>query len=385
MRKLNIVVGIGTYGDIAPLLYISKKLLSINQDVYFLANDYFESKVISRRVKFISIGSTSDFLSAHRVKYLSHNKKSFSNSAYIKKSFIKLSEYILKEYQNRNKNINVIVLSSNISTIKLCKKYKINTIIIYLYPSSINKVKPIAYKDLSATGRFVLKAYLLYRKVFNAKQNQYYKNMQRLALFPKWFMLGQNVSNDIHFSTFPFDTQETAKDIELEEYIAKQDKVILFTCGSGVFNQEFYFQQSLEITEFLDISAVFVSPDIENIRKFKSEFVYITKYIDFSYIFSKVDLVVHHGGIGTLAECLRSKVPQVIRPLDYDQPDNGWRVMKLGVGGLIYPKSYAQIEKSATFLNNIMTSQKIRSKIEEIYSRIEKPYTADNITNLFKL
>jgi UDP:flavonoid glycosyltransferase YjiC (YdhE family) len=48
--------------------------------------------------------------------------------------------------------------------------------------------------------------------------------------------------------------------------------------------------------------------------------------------------VVHHGGVGTTAKALAAGVPQVVVPVAYDQPDNGRRVVRLGVGAMLPAK-----------------------------------------------
>ncbi len=42
--------------------------------------------------------------------------------------------------------------------------------------------------------------------------------------------------------------------------------------------------------------------------------------------------IVHHGGIGTTSQALLAGIPQVIRPLAYDQFDNASRVESIGCG-----------------------------------------------------
>ena len=42
--------------------------------------------------------------------------------------------------------------------------------------------------------------------------------------------------------------------------------------------------------------------------------------LDHTALFAAVQLVVHHGGAGTVARCLRAQVPQLIYPLAFDQP-----------------------------------------------------------------
>jgi rhamnosyltransferase subunit B len=49
-------------------------------------------------------------------------------------------------------------------------------------------------------------------------------------------------------------------------------------------------------------------------------------------LLQRSDLVLHHGGIGTVAEALQAQVPQWIWPSGFDQFDNAWRTAKtLGI------------------------------------------------------
>jgi len=42
--------------------------------------------------------------------------------------------------------------------------------------------------------------------------------------------------------------------------------------------------------------------------------------------------IVHHGGIGTTSQALAAGIPQLIRPMAFDQFDNANRIEKLGCG-----------------------------------------------------
>jgi UDP:flavonoid glycosyltransferase YjiC (YdhE family) len=42
--------------------------------------------------------------------------------------------------------------------------------------------------------------------------------------------------------------------------------------------------------------------------------------------------MVHHGGIGTLSQCLAAGIPQLVAYMSLDQPDNAARIERLGVG-----------------------------------------------------
>ena len=56
------------------------------------------------------------------------------------------------------------------------------------------------------------------------------------------------------------------------------------------------------------------------------------EFAPFQKLFPHCAAVVHHGGVGTVAKALAAGIPQLIRPICFDQEDNGHRVKRLGVG-----------------------------------------------------
>jgi UDP:flavonoid glycosyltransferase YjiC (YdhE family) len=59
--------------------------------------------------------------------------------------------------------------------------------------------------------------------------------------------------------------------------------------------------------------------------------VFAFAYAPFSQLFSRVEAVVHHGGIGTAAQALRAGRPQLAVPYGFDQFDNAERLVRLRV------------------------------------------------------
>jgi UDP:flavonoid glycosyltransferase YjiC (YdhE family) len=55
-------------------------------------------------------------------------------------------------------------------------------------------------------------------------------------------------------------------------------------------------------------------------------------FAPYSAIFPRCAAVIHHGGIGTVAQCLRAGVPALVVPGGLDQPFNAAQVARLGVG-----------------------------------------------------
>jgi UDP:flavonoid glycosyltransferase YjiC (YdhE family) len=60
-------------------------------------------------------------------------------------------------------------------------------------------------------------------------------------------------------------------------------------------------------------------------------------------IFPRARVIVHHGGIGSTAEGLRSGKPTLVLSFGNDQHDNAWRVERFGAGlGLPHSKAHGQ-------------------------------------------
>ncbi|MES2856742.1 MAG: nucleotide disphospho-sugar-binding domain-containing protein, partial [Bdellovibrionota bacterium] len=64
----------------------------------------------------------------------------------------------------------------------------------------------------------------------------------------------------------------------------------------------------------------------------KEDLVFVSKSEPHHLLFPRARTIVHSCGIGTSAEALASGVPQVPVPFANDQPDNAYRIEKLGVG-----------------------------------------------------
>jgi UDP:flavonoid glycosyltransferase YjiC (YdhE family) len=69
----------------------------------------------------------------------------------------------------------------------------------------------------------------------------------------------------------------------------------------------------------------------------------VAEYAPYSALFGQASMVVHQGGVGTTAQCLRAGKPMLIMPYSHDQPDNGRRVRRLKVGRVIQRKNYTPL------------------------------------------
>jgi MGT family glycosyltransferase len=65
--------------------------------------------------------------------------------------------------------------------------------------------------------------------------------------------------------------------------------------------------------------------------------VQIERYVSHAELLPRCDVVVTHGGFGTIMGCLSAGVPMVVLPVQGDQPRNARRCIELGVGRAVEP------------------------------------------------
>lgn len=65
--------------------------------------------------------------------------------------------------------------------------------------------------------------------------------------------------------------------------------------------------------------------------------LHVERYVPQSLLFPRCDLVVAHGGSGTLVAALEHGLPLVLIPLMADQPENAARAAALGLGRVVGP------------------------------------------------
>jgi rhamnosyltransferase subunit B len=82
--------------------------------------------------------------------------------------------------------------------------------------------------------------------------------------------------------------------------------------------------------------------------------VYLLDAAPFSAIFPHCAAVIHHGGIGTVAQCLRAGVPSLVVPGGVDQPFNAAQVAQRGVG-LWLPRNRCTSARVAHALRRLLT------------------------------
>jgi rhamnosyltransferase subunit B len=148
-----------------------------------------------------------------------------------------------------------------------------------------------------------------------------------VAMYPAWFAPATaDFCPQLVHCGFPLD------DIDGKDFDPPTDRPIVFTAGSAHHHCRKFFERAVKVCLELHRPGLLLSTFAENFPTDLPQSVRTMPYASFGRLLPHCSAIVHHGGVGTTSQALLAGIPQVIRPLAFDQFDNATRVEGLGCG-----------------------------------------------------
>lgn len=160
----------------------------------------------------------------------------------------------------------------------------------------------------------------------------------------------------------------------LAEFVAGGGAPAVFTLGSAaVLAAGDFYEVSAKAAIELGIRAVLlIGSDPRNRPQQKlPDSICVAEYAPYSALFSRAGLVVHQGGVGTTAQCLRAGKPMLIMPYSHDQPDNARRMKRLGVAKVIQRAEYKP-EKVARKLKTMLAEPSLAEHATSVARQVNR-------------
>jgi MGT family glycosyltransferase len=176
---------------------------------------------------------------------------------------------------------------------------------------------------------------------------------------------------------------------ELEKFLDDGPPPIVFTLGStAIFVAEDFYHESIAAARLLNRRAVLLIGDARNMPKESlPDGIVAFDYAPYGQILPRAAAVVHQGGVGTTGQTLRAGVPALIIPFNHDQPDNAFRIARLGVGRTISRTKYTAAT-AARELDRLLTDKSYAEKAAAIGRQMQSEdgahTAADEIEKLLK-
>jgi len=149
------------------------------------------------------------------------------------------------------------------------------------------------------------------------------------------------------FCYYDADAGNAALPAQLEEFLSAGEPPVVFTLGSAaVLAAGDFYEHSARAAKKLGVRAVLlIGSDPRNDPRNGPQqelpaSICVAEYAPYSGLFPRAAMVVHQGGVGTTAQCLRAGRPMLIMPYSHDQPDNARRMKRLGLARVIQRSRY---------------------------------------------
>ena len=176
------------------------------------------------------------------------------------------------------------------------------------------------------------------------------------------------------FCFYDSDAGNAALPANLEAFLNAGPPPVVFTLGSAaVLAAGRFYEFSARAAIRLGIRAVLlIGSDKRNqIRQPLPDSICVAEYAPYSKLFSRAAMVVHQGGVGTTAQCLRAGKPMLIMPFSHDQPDNGRRMQRLKVARVIQRGNYTPV-RVARKLRAMLDEPLFARRAEIVARRLEQ-------------
>jgi rhamnosyltransferase subunit B len=145
------------------------------------------------------------------------------------------------------------------------------------------------------------------------------------------------------FCFYDSDAGNAALPAQLESFLEAGEPPVVFTLGSAaVLAAGDFYEKSARAAIRMGVRAVLLVGNDPRNRPQQPlpDSICVAEYAPYSALFPRTSLVVHQGGVGTTAQCLRAGRPMLIMPYSHDQPDNARRMRRMGLARVIQRSAY---------------------------------------------
>ena len=146
---------------------------------------------------------------------------------------------------------------------------------------------------------------------------------------------------------------------------------LLVTPGSAATDRGHFFSRTVAACADLGVRAMLVTNHPAQLPRDLPRGIGAFPYLPFSRVLPRCAGIVYHGGIGTLAQATRAGVPQLVVPNAHDQPDNGQRIERLGLGIMAGQRSYGRGNGAARAIGRLLGSPAVRERCREFAPRVD--------------
>jgi UDP:flavonoid glycosyltransferase YjiC (YdhE family) len=370
------IVAVGSHGDVLPLLAMGSVLLRRGHDVTVAAPAPFAAMAARANLPFFSLGTEEDY---HRATSEPGLWQPWRGAAATFRLVSSLTEPTYHWLAERGRPGESIVLASTLALGARVAQDKLglSVVSVHLMPLLVESRfdpprlpglplpdwLPGSWRHWIGRGadRFVIDpAALLPLNAFRARLGlppvrrlrHWWNSPQRVLLaYPGWYAAPQTDWPSQAFQVgFPLadrfgDLAEL--DPAVTAFLEAGEPPLAFTYGSAMVRAQGFFRTALDLCSQSGRRGIFLAPQSGQVPSNLPPEVLHVPYAPFSRLLPRCAALIHHGGIGTVAQALAAGCPQLVVPVAFDHFDEARRLRRLGVGLSMSGRSFtpAQAER----------------------------------------
>jgi rhamnosyltransferase subunit B len=420
-RNVLIISVEGTRGDINPFIGVGLKLLKTGWKVYFLTNEHYKVLIETTQIQHVSTGTSENhlaFIGDKRIWETGQNVEAIAWPLIVKPSIVTSYQFV-EDYVAENKSDAVVVIGTQPNyngALQAAEVFDLVGINVFLSPGYIHcaakppaplcwnieswlpekakekKIKQIfdvqlrvhrnskhypELQELRAKHNMMSSIDFSLESVFNP-------SLKHIGYFPEWYVQSTKGWPEeftlTNFPLFDYGVTNEANEQTFKEFVSKFGAPIIFSFGSGVSTTFDIISQVLAAQPLLDIPFVFVGGT--KFSPLTERCIHLDK-IAFETALPQARLMVHHGGIGTTAQSIKARIPQLIRPTAFDQFDNADKVKKLKIGDYLLEDEFTT-NRIVTKISTLISSNYITSNLQSIKSKDSNSNGCDMVAKLIE-
>jgi sterol 3beta-glucosyltransferase len=196
------------------------------------------------------------------------------------------------------------------------------------------------------------------------------KNLDLPSIYgisPHFLPRPMDFPSNSYFTGFWHGDSMQVLDPDIVDFLSSGNLNVLVTFGSMPFEAKFDLQKSIiNLSKDLKVNIIVVKGwGFKNVAGFSGiKSIKVVENTPFDKLIPRVSAVVHHGGIGTIAECLRAGVPFLSCPVIYPMGDQyfwGKQAYSMGCSSEPIPLTKLKEHILNQKVFELLTSQKINN------------------------
>lgn len=403
---------IGSAGDVYPVIELGGALRKRGHRVTVIANQFFGQQVWAAGLEFSALGTVQEWEAGIADPRLWHPSKSFQYI--VERAIIPNIAPLYHIIRERQTSKTVVAASGMCFGARIAQeKLGIPLATLHLQPAMLRSLVdggrqgrmvmdatvPQAFKrmlwwlaDKAWIDRLLAPAINSFRAslglspVHRILKDSIHSTQLVIGLFPDWFgPIQPDWPQNTRLTGFVLHDGSEGYIVRnaVEEFLAAGPPPLVFTPGSAATTLKDFFRESVGACRIGGHRAMLITNFPEQLPRSLPSGVRAFSYLPFSRILPHCSAIVHPGGIGTMAQAIKAGIPQLVVPHAHDQPDNAFRIERLGLGISIYPERY-QAASVARALKQLLTSSQIGTRCADYAERIDSQAAVNQACDLIE-